>query len=209
MARYCGAVCRLCRREGEKLFLKGERCYTAKCPIERREGAAPGQHGRGRQSFSDYKIRLREKQKTKRIFGLLEKKFASSYDRATSKKGVTGSQMLLTLETRLDNVAYRLGFAFSRSSARQLVSHGHVLVNGKRVNCPSYEVEVNDVIEVREKLKKNVNVVGSMEAASARIIPEWLALEKGEVKGTVKALPTREQMVQGVNEQLIVELYSR
>lgn len=209
MARYCGAVCRLCRREGEKLFLKGERCYTSKCPIERREGAAPGQHGRGRQAFSDYKVRLREKQKVKRIFGLLEKKFKSYYFEASRKKGVTGSQMLVHLETRLDNVVYRLGFGYSRAQARQLVSHGHVKVNGAKVSSPSYEVSANDTVEVREKLKKNVNVIASMDSASARLIPEWLSLDKAEAKGTVKALPTREQMVQGVNEQLIVELYSK
>lgn len=209
MARYCGAVCRLCRREGEKLFLKGERCYTSKCAVERREGAAPGQHGRGRQAFSDYKIRLREKQKVKRIFGLMEKKFRGYYEQASSVKGVTGSQMLVHLETRLDNVVYRLGFGYSRPQARQLVSHGHVFVNGKRVNKPSYEVSVNDTVEVREKLKKNVNVVAAMESASARMIPEWLTLDKAGVKGTIKALPTREQMSQGINEQLIVELYSK
>jgi small subunit ribosomal protein S4 len=209
MARYCGAVCRLCRREGEKLFLKGERCYTSKCPVERREGAAPGQHGRGRQSFSDYKVRLREKQKVKRIFGLLERKFKRYYLEASRVKGVTGSQMLSHLESRLDNIVYRLGFAQSRKQGRQLVTHGLVLVNGKRVSMPSYEVSVNDVVEIREKHKKNVNVVAAMESASARLIPEWLTLDKASVKGTIKAIPTREQMVQGVNEQLIVELYSK
>ena len=148
MAKYNGPVCRLCRREGEKLFLKGDRCYTPKCSVERREGAAPGQHGRARQSFSDYKIRLREKQKVKRIFGLLEKKFARYFDEASRTKGVTGSQMLLHLETRLDNIVYRLGFAASRPQARQLVSHGAIKVNGERVNVASYEVGVNDVIEI-------------------------------------------------------------
>ncbi len=209
MARYCGAVCRLCRREGEKLFLKGERCYTSKCAVERREGAGPGMHGRIRQSYSDYKVRLREKQKTKRIFGLLEKKFKRYYLEASSKKGVTGSQILLHLERRLDNVVYRLGFGASRSLSRQLVTHRHVLVNGKRVSVPSYEVAANDVVEVCEKMKKNQGIVAAMESASARLVPDWLMLEKTEARGTVKALPTREQMIQGVNEQLIVELYSK
>ena len=209
MAKYNGPVCRLCRREGEKLFLKGDRCYTPKCSVERREGAAPGQHGRARQSFSDYKIRLREKQKVKRIFGLLEKKFARYFDEASRTKGVTGSQMLLHLETRLDNIVYRLGFAASRPQARQLVSHGAIKVNGERVNVASYEVGVNDVIEIVEKHKKNTHVVGALEAATGRVIPEWLSLDKAEVKGVVKAFPTRDQMIQGVNEQLIVELYSK
>jgi small subunit ribosomal protein S4 len=209
MAKYNGPVCRLCRREGEKLFLKGDRCFTSKCSVERREGAAPGMHGKARQSFSDFKVRLREKQKVKRIFGLLEGKFRKYYDKAASTKGVTGSQMLLNLETRLDNIVYRLGFAASRSQARQLVVHGVVRVNGVKVNKPSYSVAVNDVVEISEKHKKNTHVVASMEAASQRVIPEWLSLERADVRGSVKALPTREQMVQGVNEQLIVELYSK
>ena len=209
MARYCCAVCRLCRREGEKLFLKGERCYTSKCPVERREGAGPGMHGRIRQSYSDYKVRLREKQKTKRIFGLLEKKFKRYYLEASRKKGVTGSQILLHLERRLDNIAYRLGFGGSRSQSRQLVTHGHILVNGKRVSMPSYEVSANDVVEVCTKMKKNAHIVAAMDSAAARLIPDWLGLDKAEAKGTVKALPNREQMIQGVNEQLIVELYSK
>ncbi len=209
MARYIGPVCKLCRREQEKLFLKGERCYTSKCALERREGAVPGQHGRGRQSFSEYKIRLREKQKLKRTYRLLEKKFKSYYKRAARKRGVTGSQMLLSLETRIDNVVYRLGFASSRIQARQLVSHGHILVNGHRVVSPAYEVEVNDLVEIVEAMKKNPMLVGSMESAAARIIPEWLSLDKAEAKGVIKALPTREQLSQTINEQLIVELYSK
>lgn len=208
MAKYIGPVCRFCRREGEKLFLKGERCYTSKCAVERREGG-PGQHGKGRQTHSDYKTQLREKQKVKRMFRVLEKKFSSYYKAAARKKGVTGTQLLLNLERRLDNIVYRLGFAFSRAHAMQIVSHGLVRVNGKPVNIPSYSVSAGDVIEVRDKSKKNSAILSSMEAAAGRIIPEWLTLDKGAVKGTVNALPTRDQMAQNVNEQLIVELYSK
>lgn len=208
MARYCGGVCRFCRRQGEKLFLKGERCFTEKCAMERREGA-PGQHGRGRQSFSDYKVRLRERQKAKRIYGLLERKFEVYYEDAARAKGVTGSRLLLNLERRLDNVVYRLGFAMSRNQARQIVKHGHVLVNGKSVDLPAFPVSAGDTIEIKEKSKKNVNVVAAMESATSRMIPEWLALDKAGVKGSVLALPTREQLPQSVNEQLIVEWYSR
>lgn len=208
MARYVGPVCRGCRREGEKLFLKGERCFTGKCSFERREGG-PGQHGRGRQSRSDYKLQLREKQKTKKMYGLLEKQFRSYYKAAAHAKGVTGTQLLLRLETRLDNICYRLGFGFSRRAARQLVRHGHVLVNGKRVNIPSYLVSTGDVVEVADKQKSNINIRGSVESAAARMIPDWISLDKAELRGTVKSLPTREAMPQNVNEQLIVELYSK
>lgn len=208
MAKYCGAVCRLCRREGEKLFLKGDRCYTSKCAIERRP-TAPGQHGSRRQQFSDYKVQLREKQKVKRIYGMLEKQFRNYVERATKTRGVTGTELLQTLERRLDNICYRLGFSGSRNQARQLVGHNLVSVNGKPVNIPSYLVSVGDVIEVKEKSKKNMFVVASMEAAASRFIPDWLALDKVAAKGTVNALPTREQLPQNIREQLIVELYSR
>jgi small subunit ribosomal protein S4 len=208
MARYLGPVCRLCRREGEKLFLKGERCYTGKCAVERRPGA-PGVHGQARQSTSGYKTQLREKQKTKRIYGLVEKGFKKYYTEASRRRGVTGSQMLIDLERRLDNIVYRLGFGFSRRSSRQLVSHGLVLVNGKPVTIASFLVREGDSVEVIENAKKNVNVQGSMAAASSRIIPEWLSLDKDAVRGTVVALPKREQFAQNINEQLIVELYSR
>lgn len=208
MARDCGAVCRLCRREGEKLFLKGERCFTNKCAVEKREGG-PGQHGKGRQQFSDYKIQLRQKQKAKRIYGLLEKKFRSYYESAARSKGVTGTELLLNLERRLDSIVYRLGFGCSRRQARQLVGHGHVLVNGKAVNMPSYPVSAGDIIEVRGKSKEILGIKASMEAAASRMVPEWLSLDKAGVKGTVNALPTREQLPQAINEQLIVELYSR
>ena len=208
MARYCGAVCRMCRREGEKLFLKGERCYTSKCSIERREGG-PGQHGRGRQSFSDYKMQLREKQKAKRYYGVLEKQFRMYFKKAARRKGVTGTELLLSLERRLDNVVYRLGFGGSRRQARQLVSHGNILVNGKRVDIPSYQIVVGDVVEVEEKSKSNLMIQGSVAAAQSRVIPEWLSLDKGNLKGVVQMLPTRELMPQAVREQLIVELYSK
>lgn len=208
MARYSGPVCRLCRREGEKLFLKGERCYTGKCAVEKREGG-PGQHGRGRQSFSDYKIQLRAKQKAKRIYGLLEKPFNKVYQIAAKSKGVTGTEMLVNLERRLDNIVYRLGFGISRPEARQLVAHGHVLVNGKRIDIPSYSVKVGDVVEIREKSKKNLSIQAAIASTESRLIPAWLTLDRGAVKGSVNALPTRDQLAQNINEQLIVELYSR
>lgn len=208
MARYCGSVCRLCRREGEKLFLKGERCYTSKCAMERRTGG-PGQHGKARQATSDFKIQLREKQKAKRIYGILEKTLRTVYSHASNVKGVTGSQMVIELERRLDNIVYRLGFAASRRKARQMVTHGHILVNGKRVNKPAYLVEAQDLVELEASLKANTEVTGSMEAAVARVVPEWLSLNKADAQGTVLALPTREQLPQAFNEQLIVEWYSR
>ena len=208
MARYCGSVCRLCRREGEKLFLKGDRCYTGKCAIEKREGG-PGQHGRGRQAFSNFKIQLREKQKVKRSYGLLEKKFRDTFGRAARSKGVTGTELLVLLERRLDNVAFKLGFGSSRRQARQFINHGHVLVNGKRVSIPSYIISTGDVVELAEASKKNVLVVAAMEAAKSRIIPEWLTLDQAAVRGTVNSLPTREQIPPTFREQLIVELYSR
>ncbi len=208
MARYCGSICRLCRREGEKLFLKGERCYTSKCAVERREGG-PGQHGKGRQSFSNFKQQLREKQKLKRIFGLLEKPMHNYAERALSTKGVTGTELLQNLERRLDNIVYRLGFGFSRRQARQLVTHGHVIVNNKTINIPSFPVSVSDVIEIKEKTKKNIYVTSAMEAASSRFLPEWLSLDKAAVKGELKALPSRDQMSQNIRESLIVEHYAR
>ena len=208
MARYCGSVCRLCRREGEKLFLKGERCFTGKCAVEKREGG-PGQHGRGRQAFSNYKIQLREKQKVKRSYGLLETKFRNTFERAAATKGVTGTELLVLLERRLDNVVYRLGFGSSRRQARQVVNHGRILVNGKRVSIPSYTLSPGDVVEVAEKGKTNPLIVAAMEAAKSRVIPEWLSLDQAAVRGTVNSVPTREQLPPTVREQLIVELYSR
>lgn len=208
MARYCGSVCRLCRREGEKLFLKGERCFTGKCAVEKREGG-PGQHGRGRQAFSNYKIQLREKQKVKRTYGLLEGKFRNTFEIAASTKGVTGTELLVLLERRLDNVVYKLGFGSSRRQARQIVNHGLVLVNGKKVSIPSYSVSPGDVVAVAEKHKKNPLIVAAMEAAKSRVIPEWISLDQAAVSGTVNSVPTREQLPPTIREQLIVELYSR
>jgi small subunit ribosomal protein S4 len=207
MARYTGPVCRLCRREGEKLFLKGERCF-AKCTLDKREGR-PGQHGKGRQQFSNFKVQLRQKQKSKIMYGVAEKQFRAYYENAAKSKGVTGTELLTQLELRLDNIAYRLGFGSSRRQARQVVRHGILLVNGKRVNIPSYMVEVGDIIEVKENHKKDLAIVSSMAAAKSRIVPEWLSLDEAAAKGTVKAVPARDQMPQNVNEQLIVELYSR
>ncbi len=208
MARYCGSVCRLCRREGEKLFLKGERCYTGKCSVEKREGG-PGQHGRGRQAFSNFKVQLREKQKVKRSYGLLEARFRATFEKAAATKGVTGTELLVLLERRLDNVVYRIGLGSSRRQSRQIVTHGHILVNGKRVSVPSYSVSPGDVVEVAEKSKKNPLVVAAMEAARSRVIPEWLSLDQQAVRGTVNSVPTREQLPPTFREQLIVELYSR
>ncbi len=207
MARYRGPVCRMCRREGEKLFLKGERCFTSKCSVERREGG-PGQHGRGRQSFSDYKVQLRAKQKVRRSYGIMERKFREYFKKAAKTKGVTGTELLVNLERRLDNVVHRLGFGSSRAQARQVVSHGHIRVNGKRVNIPSFAVSVGDVIEIREKSRKDVTITAAMASGESRV-PEWLTLEREAYRGTVMSMPVREQMPQSYQEQLIVELYSK
>jgi small subunit ribosomal protein S4 len=207
MARYTGPVCRLCRREGDKLFLKGERCFS-KCTLDKREGR-PGQHGKGRQQFSNFKVQLRQKQKSKIMYGVAEKQFRAYYEDAAKSKGVTGTELLAQLELRLDNIAYRLGFGASRRQARQVVRHGLLLVNGKKVNIPSYIVKVGDTVEVQENHKKDLAIVSSISAAKSRIIPEWLSLDDAAAKGTVKAIPARDQMPQNINEQLIVELYSR
>ena len=208
MARYTDAKCKLCRREGEKLFLKGERCYTNKCSLERRDGV-PGQHGKRRQSFSEYKLQLRAIQKVRRIYGVLEKQFRKYYQRAASAKGVTGTEMLIALERRLDNIVYKMGFGLSRAHARQLVSHGLILVNGKKVNIPSYQISVGDTIEVLPKSKQKADIQSAMSFAQSRVIPDWLSLDKDNVKGVVNALPVRENLSPTINEQLIVELYSR
>lgn len=209
MARYRGPVCRLCRRAGDKLFLKGERCFTGACAIERRQ-TAPGQHGTARGSKSDFSVQLSEKQKVKRTYGLTEKGFRKNFDKAIQAKGmVAGTSMLLCLETRLDNLVYRVGFAQSRTQARQMVGHGHILVNGRIVSKPGYCASVGDVIEVTPELRANVNVQASMQSAISRAIPGWLSLDKDSVRGTVNALPAREDMPQNFREQLVVELYSR
>lgn len=208
MARYRESVCRLCRREGAKLFLKGDRCYTEKCAFDRR-AYAPGQHGQRRSKFTEYGVQLREKQKVRRIYGLLEKQFRSYFARADRQKGVTGENLLIIVERRLDNIVYRMGFTNTRSEARQLVSHGHFLVNGRRVNIPSYQVRVNDVIEVREKSRKMERLTEALAAAGRRTLPGYLEVDKEKARGVLKALPKREDISQSINEQLIVEFYSR
>ena len=209
MARYNGAVCRQCRREKLKLFLKGDRCYSDKCSFERRS-YAPGQHGQARmRKVSDYAIQLREKQKVRRIYGMLEGQFRKYFEIAERIKGVTGENLLMLLESRLDNVIYRLGFASSKNQARQLVRHNHIEVNGHKVNIPSFRVSVDDVITVREKSRKNEAIIDSMEAVVRRGVPSWLELDQTNFKGTVKALPDRQEITMPIQEQLIVELYSK
>jgi small subunit ribosomal protein S4 len=208
MARYTGPVCRLCRREGEKLFLKGDRCFSNKCAIERREGM-PGQHPKLRGRFSEYKVQLREKQKVKRMYGLVEKQFRALFKKADNQKGVTGTNLLTQLESRLDNMVYRAGFAASRAEGRQFVGHGHVLVNGKKVNIPSYEVKTGDVLKVIDKSQQSAKLAAALAGAESRKIPAWLELDNKEFTAKVKSLPTREQLTHPMKEQLIVELYSK
>ena len=209
MARNLDAKCRQCRREGEKLFLKGEKCFTDKCAIERRS-YAPGQHGQKSGSrLSDYGKQLREKQKVRRTYGILEGQFRRIYAEASSSKGVTGERLLQLLETRLDNVAYRMGFGASRTEARQVVRHNGVLVNGKRVNIPSYQVRTGDVIEVAPKAKDQLRIKASVEAAESRGFPEWLEVDAKSMKGTFKTLPGRTELPSTINESLIIELYSK
>jgi len=208
MARYTGAVCRLCRREGQKLFLKGDRCYTDKCSIERR-AYAPGQHGNARnKKLSEYGVQLREKQKARRYYGVLESQFAEYFEMASKKQGVTGTNLLAILESRLDNVVYRLGFAMSRAEARQLVRHAHFTVNGKKVNIPSYLVKVGDVIELREKSRSLDKFKGCLEANASRVVPKWLEMDNNNVAKVV-AVPAREDIDLPIEEHLIVELYSK
>ena len=208
LARYSGSVCRLCRRENLKLFLKGERCYTDKCAIERRN-YPPGQHGQGRPKFSAYSIQLREKQKVKRMYGLLENQFRRTFAMAERLRGITGEALLVLLERRLDNVAYRLGFASSRADARMLVGHGHILVNGKRVTIPSYFVRAGDVVSVKEQSRQMGRVVSAMEGAQRRGVPEWAEVDREGLSGRIKILPTRSDITAPINEKLIVELYSK
>ena len=209
MARYRGAVCRQCRREKLKLFLKGDRCYTDKCSFERRS-FPPGQHGQARmRKISDYAIQLREKQKVRRMYGMLEGQFKKYFVMAERSKGVTGENLLMLLERRLDNTLYRLGFASSRSQARQIVRHNHILINGKKVNIPSYLVSVSDEIVLKEKSRKIESINDSLEAMVRRGVPSWLELDKDNYKGVVKALPDRQEITMPIQEQLIVELYSK
>ncbi|OGP93705.1 MAG: 30S ribosomal protein S4 [Deltaproteobacteria bacterium RBG_16_54_18] len=209
MARYNDSVCRLCRREGMKLFLKGERCYTDKCAFDRR-GYPPGQHGQRRIKFSDYGIQLREKQKVRRIYGVSERQFRNYFAKADRQKGITGANLLILLERRLDNAIYRLGFATSRQEARQLVGGGHFAVNGRTVSIPSYLVKPDDVIEVKEKSKGMQRIKEAVEGMARRGMPQWLALEKDSLKGMVKGWPDRAELTTPpIQEQLIVELYSK
>lgn len=208
MARHTDSVCKLCRREGLKLFLKGDRCYTEKCAIDRRP-YPPGQHGQGRTKFSEYGTQLREKQKMKRVYGLVERPFRLAFKRAENKKGVTGENLLIFLEARLDNLVYRIGFANSRPEARQLVRHSHFLVNGKRVNIPSYLCKPGDTIEVREKSHKIARIVQAMESVERRTVPTWLELDKQTFKGVLKSFPERSDLTMPIQEQLVVELYSK
>ncbi|WP_138204898.1 30S ribosomal protein S4 [Haloimpatiens lingqiaonensis] len=206
MARYTGASCKLCRREGMKLFLKSDKCYTDKCPFTKRS-YAPGQHGQSRKKLSNYGVQLREKQKAKRIYGLLESQFRITYEKAERMRGITGENLLIILESRLDNVVYRLGFAGSRKEARLLVTHGHFLVNGKKVDIPSYIVSANDVISVREKSKGTEKF--KTFAENPKTLPKWLEANAEKLEGKVVAVPSREDIDVPVNETLIVELYSK
>ena len=208
MARYTGPVCRLCRREGLKLFLKGERCYTDKCAIERRN-YPPGEHGQARPKFSEYSVQLREKQKLRRMYGVLEGQFRRYFEMADRGKGVTGETLLQLLERRLDNIVYRIGFATSRSEARQLVRHGHFRVNGRKVNVPSYLVRSGDTVSVRERSQKVARIQEALELAQRRGIPDWLEVTPEAFAGRVKALPVRSDLTMPINEKLVVELYSK
>jgi small subunit ribosomal protein S4 len=209
MARYIGPVCRLCRREGMKLFLKGERCYAEKCAIEKRN-VVPGQHGKARKAkLAGYGLQLREKQRVKRIYGVLENQFRRYFEAADRQRGITGELLLQKLECRLDNVVYRLGFSTSRSQARQLVRHGHFSVNGKKVDIPSYAVRAGDIVGVREKSRESAAVLHAMEEVKGRGIPEWLSLQAEQMAGRIVSLPSRAQINLPVQEQLIVELYSK
>ncbi len=208
MARYRGPACRLCRREGSKLFLKGDRCFSEKCAIDRRN-YPPGQHGQGRTRFSDYGVQLREKQKVRRMYGVQEKQFARTMARASRMKGRAGDNLLSLLERRLDNVVFRLGFATSRSEARQLVRHGHFLVNGRKAMTPSMSVREGWTVTLIEGSREVARIVGALDAVEHRSVPQWLELDKDSFEGTVKTLPARDDITLPVQEQLIVELYSR
>jgi small subunit ribosomal protein S4 len=209
MARYIGPVCKLCRREGNKLYLKGERCFTDKCAVTRRP-YPPGQHGQARIKLSEYGLRLREKQKMRRIYGLLEQQFAGYYTQASHLPGRSGEEMLGLIERRLDNVVHRMGFASSRAQGRQLVRHNHILVNSKRVNIPSFQVKPNDKVEINEKSRKIAFVAAALAAAENRQRPSWVEVDKGTFTGTVKTMPVRDELNEPmVREQLVVEYYSR
>ena len=208
MARNLDPKCRQCRREGEKLFLKGEKCFTEKCAIERRN-QPPGQHGAKQPRLSDYGVHLREKQKVRRIYGVLEAQFRLTYKEADRRKGVTGENLLQLLESRLDSVVYRMGFAASRTEARQLVRHNGIQVNGRRVNIPSFRAKPGDVVEVNEKAKAQLRIKAAVEAADSRGFPDWIEVDAKAMKGTFKALPLRAELPATINESLVIELYSK
>jgi small subunit ribosomal protein S4 len=208
LARYRGPVCKLCRRDGMKLYLKGDRCFSEKCAVERRN-YPPGEHGQGRTKFSEYGSQLREKQKVKRMYGILENQFHLYFNKADRLKGITGENLLVLLERRLDNMVYRFGFATSRSEARQLVLHNHFLVNGKKVNIPSYLIKVGDAITLVQSSRKVERIVEALEISFRRGIPQWLEFDKNTVTGTVKAMPARKDLTMPISENLIVELYSK
>ena len=208
MARYTGPVCKLCRREGTKLFLKGERCYKEKCAIDKKN-FAPGQHGKVKRKLSDYGLQLREKQKVKRIYGVLEAQFRGYFRKAVKMEGITGVNLLISLERRLDNVVYRSGLAMSRSQARQFVTHGHIAVNGKKIDIPSYLVKEGDIIGIKENSKIKDLVKFSLETAEGRGVPQWILLDKTEIQAKVLKMPAREDIYSDIKEHLIVELYSK
>jgi len=209
MARYVGPVCKLCRREGMKLYLKGERCYSEKCAYTRRP-YPPGQHGQGRIKLSEYAVRLREKQKVRRIYGILERQFRSGFEKAAHQKGITGDNLMTNLERRLDSVVYRMGFGTSRAQARQVVRHGHIEVNGRKCNIPSALVKIGDVVAVRESSRKNQTILAARDATAHAPAPNWIDVDREALKGRIQSLPKREDLVQiQLSEQLIVELYSK
>ncbi|MDR1036312.1 MAG: 30S ribosomal protein S4 [Deltaproteobacteria bacterium] len=208
MARYTEASCRICRREGGKLFLKGDRCYSAKCSFDRRN-QAPGMHGKHRGKPTSYSLMLREKQKVKRSYGLMEKQFRSLFEKAERQKGMTGGNLLVLLERRLDNIVFRLGFAGSRTQARQLVSHGHFLVNGRKVDIPSFLVKAGDEVAVREKSRAAAVITAAVDSVGRRGVPAWMEVDKTAFSGKIKDMPTRQDLPVTINEQLIVELYSK
>jgi small subunit ribosomal protein S4 len=210
LARYRGPVCRLCRREGMKLFLKGERCHSEKCAIEKRN-FVPGQHGKDRKAkLVGYGLQLREKQKMRRVYGLLETQFRNSFEKAAHQKGITGENLFASLERRLDNVIYRMGFGTSRAQARQTVRHGHIQVNGRKVNIPSFEVKVGDEVAVRESSKENPTILSARDATAHAPSPGWMDVDRENLRGKITGLPKRDELVQiPINEQLIVELYSK
>jgi len=208
VARNLDPKCRQCRREGEKLFLKGEKCFTDKCAIERRN-YAPGQHGQKSSRLSDYGVQLREKQKLRRIYGILERQFHNNYQLADKQRGITGENLLQLLECRLDTVSYRMGFGASRSEARQIVRHNGILVNGRRVNIPSYQVKPGDVIEIAEKAKSHLRIKAAVEAAEQRSFPDWIDMDVKAMKGIFKTKPERSDLPSSINESLVIELYSK